>query len=182
MRPVSGGSGANIFIVLSPDDNPQMITRGEPANASAPTAEAPKKQGDTINSLIQKAIINNTYLSKNKSFYNRFKNLLKNTIACKQREVSRLFGVYRAQISYLKGAYDAQTLETIGYNALHAALMATKTRKIRNLAGYFSGVLTKMLDSLYNHEIESLERANNSLIVDTSSKPATLFNAVWADL
>ena len=46
-------------------------------------------------------------------------------------------------------AFDRQTVEQIGLIALKTTLIATKRKKIRNLAGYFNGVLDRMLDRLY---------------------------------
>jgi len=94
-------------------------------------------------------IINNTYL---KPFYIRFKavaSLL--NIDGMQRLISRLYGVYKAHSTpLLRGqAFDKQDVEQVGIQALKVALQATKSKNIRNLAGYYNGVLDRMLDRLY---------------------------------
>src|SRR5690606_32481986 len=91
----------------------------------------------------------NTYSDEPKPFYVRFKAFISRTIGeGNQPLVSRLYGVYKAHSTpLLRGqAFDRQDVEEVGYRALHAAVMATKTKNIRNLPGYFNGVIDRMLD------------------------------------
>lgn len=108
------------------------------------------KMSDQKNNIFSKQhqLLNNTYSAKSVTFYERFKNLLENTIAQNQSLVSRMYGVYRAHSTALvkHGAFDKQDVENIAMSALHTAVIRTKTKKIRNLAGFYNGVLNKMLD------------------------------------
>lgn len=94
-------------------------------------------------------IINNTYQpAAPSSFYGRFKGLVNNIDSQDKMLTSRLYGVYRAHTTALVkyGAFDRQDVETVAMTALHTAVMRTKTKRIRNLAGFYNGVLNKMLD------------------------------------
>jgi hypothetical protein len=53
---------------------------------------------------------------------------------------------------------DKATVEAIGLQALKTAIFATKRKKIRNLAGYYNGVLDRMLDDLYFADLTFLLR------------------------
>lgn len=97
----------------------------------------------------------NTSVNK-QSFYGQFRNLIHNTLGNVNKQlIYRLYGVYRAHsVPLLRlNAFDRQTVEQIGLIALKTTLMTTKRKKIRNLAGYFNGVLDRMLDRLYFDEI-----------------------------
>src|SRR5690606_20882465 len=110
--------------------------------------EAPSKNINNINYI-------NTYY---KPFYARFKAFIGSTIGKdSQRLVSRLYGVYLSHSAPLlrSNAFDKVDVEQAGYNALHVAIMAMKSKKIRNLAGYYNGVLDKMLDRLYFENMAS---------------------------
>lgn len=101
----------------------------------------------------------NTYSDEPKPFYARFKAFIESVIGKdSQRLVSRLYGVYKANSTpLLRGnAFDTQSVEFIGYRALHVAIMAMKSKKIRNLAGYYNGVLDRMLDRLYFESMSEL--------------------------
>ncbi|XYY59585.1 hypothetical protein ACNSPU_17030 [Bacillus velezensis] len=43
----------------------------------------------------------------------------------------------------------ADTLQEIGLEAVRQTFIATKRKSIRNLAGYYNGVLDRMLDRLF---------------------------------
>ncbi|GIN58113.1 hypothetical protein J8TS2_24320 [Lederbergia ruris] len=98
----------------------------------------------------------NTYY---KPFYARFKAFIHSTIGeGSQSLISRLYGVYLSHSKPLLAgnAFDKGSVEHIGFQALKAAVMATKNKRIKNLAGYFNGVLDRMLDKLYFGEMGEL--------------------------
>ncbi|MEC1344828.1 hypothetical protein P9D54_05500 [Bacillus haynesii] len=70
--------------------------------------------------------------------------------------VERSYGIYLAHTRYLKGVYDSGTLEEIGLYAVRQTFIGTKRKHIRNLAGYYNGVLDRMLDRLYETRFDSL--------------------------
>jgi hypothetical protein len=108
------------------------------------------KMSDQKNNIFlkQNQLLNNTYSAKSVTFYQRFKSLLENMVGQNQSLTSRLYGVYRAHSTALvkHGAFDKQDVENVAMSALQTAVMRTKKKKIRNLAGFYNGVLNKMLD------------------------------------
>ncbi|QFF98029.1 hypothetical protein PB01_03905 [Psychrobacillus glaciei] len=44
---------------------------------------------------------------------------------------------------------DGEVFEDLAYRALKIAVMATKRKQIRNLPGYYKGVLRKLIDETY---------------------------------
>lgn len=70
--------------------------------------------------------------------------------------VERSYGIYLAHTSFLKGVYDSETLEEIGLYAVRQTFVATKRKHIRNLAGYYNGMLDRMLDRLYETRFDEL--------------------------
>lgn len=110
------------------------------------TEEAPARSSNN------NYLLNNTYGLKPQSFYAKFRELIASTLGdTDKRLIYRLYGVYKAHSTPLLrlNAFDRHSVEAIGWQALKTAIMATKRKKIRNLAGYFNGVLDRMLDRLY---------------------------------
>lgn len=154
MRPVNGGNGGNILRIVpaeQPDDRPEMIAREDAEKPVVPTDESANSRGESTNSKNLNSFINNTYQpSAPVSFYQRFKSFIKSTIGEDQKLTSRLFGVYKAHTTILTkyGAYTAEEVEHVGYEALRASIMATKQKNVRNIVGYYNGTLDRMLDGL----------------------------------
>ena len=108
-------------------------------------------------SLKQNNLLHNTYQpAAPVTFYGCFKDFIERTIGKDQHLTSRLFGVYKAHTNVLlkHGAFSRQDVEEAGLQSLKSAVMATKTKKIRNLPGYFNGALDQMLDKLYFDAIQ----------------------------
>lgn len=156
MRSVSGGYGANVYRIMPYDVQSELSTREEVVEPTEIRAESVEIENEPITSLKQQDIINNTYY---KPFYARFKAFIGSTIGKdSQRLVSRLYGVYLSHSTPLlrANAFDKVDVEQAGYNALHAAIMAMKSKNIRNVAGYYNGVLDRMLDRLYFDSITNV--------------------------
>jgi hypothetical protein len=91
--------------------------------------------------------------------YAKFSQLIAATLGnVDKRLIYRLYGVYKGQSTpLLRTEYnDKATVEAIGLQALKTAIFATKRKKIRNLAGYYNGVLDRMFDRLYHESIYSV--------------------------
>lgn len=146
IRKVKKGFGANILLILPFDDNSEMIRRSDAENIDTPTDE-PDNQKKETDSFKNKKPFNNTY---HETFYQRFKKFISSTIG-EQESASKLYGVYLAHTKRLKEneVYSSAELEHAGYEALRASVMATKSKVINNLAGYYHGTLDRMLDQLY---------------------------------
>lgn len=124
-----------------------QILPAEPAK-NEKRGQAPAENGEREVNISPKTntVINNTYSAKPVTFYQRFKSFVKNVNSEDQSLASRMYGVYKGQTATL-GAYDKEDLENIAISALHAAVMATKHRKIKNLPGFFNGVISRKIDS-----------------------------------
>ncbi|WP_251460074.1 helix-turn-helix domain-containing protein [Weizmannia agrestimuris] len=150
-RKISGGYGANVYRVISP------VSPREQASEPCQSTDKPAKMENEPSTFFkQNTNLVNTYATQPQpSHYGRFRRLLESTIGTDNRLLYRLYGVYKAQTAPLfRTEYnDKATVEAIGIRALHAAIYATKRMKIRNLAGYYSGVLDRMLDRWQSEEL-----------------------------
>lgn len=138
-NPVIRNSDEQTFSPIGEEVTPEMSRHKAPSNK------------------LNNIIYNNTYAST--SFYGRFKAFIQSTIGKdSQALISRLYGVYKGHSTPLLrlNAFDKEDVEQVGWQALHAAIMATKRKNIRNIAGYYSGVLDRMLDRLYFESMSEL--------------------------
>ncbi|MDK7669538.1 helix-turn-helix domain-containing protein [Cytobacillus oceanisediminis] len=111
-------------------ENEAPVTQ-EPAENVTPIKPLPLKTNN---------VINNTYQA------------FKNTVGYfvnDQKLTNKLYGIYLAQISYIRHCYESSELIDCGIEALITAFQATKRKPIRNMAGYYHGVLDRVLDRLY---------------------------------
>lgn len=121
-----------------------------PANKDAVTQEEPKN--DTPKSCIsfkqKNKKINHTYKDAHSSPYQQFKEMIHLFVSdCPL--VDKLYGVFVAQTHSIKDFYNKEQLLHIGLSAIKTSFQTTKRKRIRNLAGYFNGVLSNNLDQLY---------------------------------
>ncbi|MED0701069.1 helix-turn-helix domain-containing protein [Aeribacillus composti] len=148
-RKIKGGYGANVYRVISP-----VSRRANVVEPCEPTDEQAENQNETNNLLnSNKNYENNTYI---KTFYDQFRELINHTLGNVEKSlIHRLYGVYKAHSTPLlrMNAFNREDVEMIGWQALKTAIMATKRKKIRNLAGYFNGVLDRMYERLYFEEM-----------------------------
>ncbi|WP_046180544.1 tyrosine-type recombinase/integrase [Domibacillus tundrae] len=126
-----------------------QILPAEPAE-NEKGGQAPSGNGEQEVNISLKTSTNintNTYQpAAPTSFYGRFKHFVSSTIGGGQSLISRLFGVYKAHSTPLTKYGAFADVEHAGYEALRAAVMATKAKRIKNLPGFYSGVLDCVLD------------------------------------
>ncbi|WP_339225974.1 helix-turn-helix domain-containing protein [Bacillus sp. FSL P4-0290] len=149
-RPVSGGNGANMYVILpatKADVTPSVLPRQAAEKPTETKAEVPKRKDEAVISQSKLKLLRNTYAA--------FKSAV-NTFVSDRKLTSKLYGIYLAHTSYLKGVYAADTLQEIGLEAVRQTFIATKRKAIRNLAGYYNGVLDRMLDRLFAARFDSL--------------------------
>lgn len=98
------------------------------------------------------SITGNTYCMDGMTIrtpYKRFTDTVKQFVGNgKQSVVSRLYGVYRGQTKGLRGNYEDDELINVAIQAIQTTFQAKKTRNIRNLPGFFNGVLSNLLDRM----------------------------------
>lgn len=112
------------------------------------TPECHSQEAPSINS--KNKVIYNTYLQPRKvsTPYVQFREMVANFVT-DRKLTNKLYGIYLAQTKYLRGVYESSELLAEGIEALKVSFQATKRKAIRNLAGYYNGTLTKLLDGLY---------------------------------
>jgi len=148
IRKISGGYGANVYRVISP-----VSPREQAAEPCQSTDKPAKIANEPSTSFKQNTNLVNTYA--------KFRKLIAATLGnVDKRLIYRLYGVYKGQSTPLlrTNTNDKATVEAIGLQALKTAIFATKRKKIRNLAGYYNGVLDRMLDDLYFADLTFLLR------------------------
>lgn len=145
----------NVIRILANGLNvaPQAVTAGATDEPSDTNESSDKVSPEPINVNHTQELLCNTYtgekpLGKPLSAYQRFKQLITD-----KKLRSRLYGIYLAQTKYLKDVYSD---EQLAYEGVKAVMIAFKSKGIRNIAGYYNGVLSKRLDALYEREMESL--------------------------
>lgn len=107
-------------------------------------------------------LFHNTFQSE-PSLYNRFKSILSNTTG-DTASASKLFGIYRAQsiklqrFDHLKD--EQETFDILAIQALNITTQATKNKRIKNLTGYYDGVLRNLIgkalfsDAFKDYDVE----------------------------
>ncbi|MGX4199812.1 tyrosine-type recombinase/integrase [Bacillus sp. JK74] len=109
--------------------------------------EAPERENEYVISQSKLKFLQNTYAA--------FKSAV-NTFVSDRRLTNKLYGIYLAHTLYLKGVYAADILQGIGLEAVRQTFIATKRKPICNLAGYYNGVLDRMLDRLLSDRFDDL--------------------------
>jgi hypothetical protein len=154
IRPVMNGLGANIYTILPFVDQSTSTT--------PPTADKPcgSRVEDTVTNsepFFSKSINTNTLTDTYPTeptptpttLFGRMKNLLSTTIG-DSSSARQLFGIYRVQslrmMKFSIHEHQGEVFEQLAIQALHIAVQATKRKSIRNIPGYFDGVLRKLID------------------------------------
>jgi predicted transcriptional regulator len=137
MRKVTGGYGANVYVVQS-----TVSSRQQAEKPTESTQEPAKKEAEAITLSSEKELLSsyNTY-EQPVSPYVRFKQL----IADKKLR-NKIFGIWLAQTAPIKNVYAADVLLNVG---IKAVMTAFKSSGVKSLTGYYNGVLDRMLDRLY---------------------------------
>lgn len=147
-RAISGGNGANMYVIQpAADVTPSVLPRQEAEEPTETKPEAPERENEAVISQSKLKFLQNTYAA--------FKSAV-NMFVSDQKLTSKLYGIYLAHTSYLKGVYAADILREIGMEAVRQTFTATKQKTIRNLAGYYNGVLDRMLDRLFDGRFDDL--------------------------
>jgi DNA-binding Lrp family transcriptional regulator len=108
--------------------------------------QAPGENDTPISSpsLSNQPLLHNTSTSP----YVKFKALIAD-----KKVRNKIYGIWLAHTSYLKGAYSNSVLLNVG---ITAAMTAFKSPGVKNIVGYYHGVLDRMLDRLYFAEVHGL--------------------------
>lgn len=126
VRPVMNGLGANIY-AIKPYEEPEKPV----VPAKSEIIERAKEE------------------SAPTTYFDRMKAFLASTIG-DSKLARNVFGAYRqVTIPMLKfniHAHKGKLFERLGIQALHIAVQTTRRKRIRNLPGYFSGILRELMN------------------------------------
>lgn len=158
VRPVMSGLGANIYIILPFGDQRKMNERDNDDN---PHFNKDNEHISTDEALSSKSIYKDKDLNYTSptdvrklstSLFSRMKELLVNTIG-DAKQAREFFGIHRAistrMLKFDIYMDDKDIFDDLAYRALMITVMTTKRKTVRNLPGYFKGVLDKLVDETY---------------------------------
>ncbi|PAD35954.1 helix-turn-helix domain-containing protein [Terribacillus saccharophilus] len=150
-RRIKGGKGANIYRVMPFNDVSEVSHCEEPDKPTETSDRAVSAPKETTNLLISNACI--TYTSATP--YGRFKSFIEQFIGKDEKAlVHRLYGVYLGQSKALRKVYEARTLIDVACRGIAVTFQATKSKRIRNVAGYFNGVICRLFDEMYEELLQ----------------------------
>lgn len=162
VRPVMSGLGANIYLILPFDDQGKLNGRDDNGN---PHGNEENEQVFETEALLSKSLLKAKDLNYTSpvepqklstSLFSRMKELLVSTIG-DAKQAREFFGIHRAMstrmLKYEIYKDDKEVFEDLAYRALLITVMATKKKHIRNLPGYFKGVLDKLVDETYFEDL-----------------------------
>lgn len=162
IRPVMSGLGANIYIILPFVDQGKMNDRDDD---NKPYDNNLNEQYSQDEALLSKSLLKDKDLNYTSpaepqtlstNLFSRMKELLAGTIG-DNKQAREFYGIHRAisgrMLKYEIYKDDKSIFEDLAYRALRLTVMATKKKAIRNLPGYFKGVLDKLVDETYFKDI-----------------------------
>ena len=162
IRPVMSGLGANIYIILPFDDQGKMNDRDhdDKPHEDKENEQLPADEALLSKSLLKSKDLNYTSPTESPklstSLFSRMKDLLAWTIG-DTKLAREFYGIHKAisgrMLKYEIYKDDRHVFEDLAYRALMITVMATKKKVIRNLPGYFKGVLDKLVDETYFKDI-----------------------------
>lgn len=135
VRPVMNGLGANIYAI-----KPFEEATTPKAPEKIDYKQAPKQELNTTETTEQPEPV---------TLFERMKALLSSTIG-DHTHTRRFFGVYRQRVlpmlKFRIHEHKGELFEQLGMQALIIATQATKKKNIKNLPGYYSGILRELID------------------------------------
>ncbi|WP_140456589.1 MULTISPECIES: helix-turn-helix domain-containing protein [Priestia] len=162
-REVKGGNGSNFYIIQpfkeantankksakKAENNSAGLLRNEAEKPSIASVDSPKTENETVISENYNTKIIN---KRSKSAYATLKQYVNAYIGEDKKAVNEFYKIYRCHVMHIENSYDKDTLLNIGVQAVKTAFVATKGKRIKNIYGYFNGVMDKLLDRLFYTE------------------------------
>ncbi|MDV6377431.1 hypothetical protein ORD22_04050, partial [Sporosarcina sp. GW1-11] len=156
---VMNGMGANIYVILPVHDQAEM---NSPEKVDKPCGDAVsevvlQKEASFFKSKNSTQRQKTSHLADEKlstTLYSKMKDLL--ALTGDTSKARDLFAIYRSlsgrMLRFEIHQGKEKLFEELAYRAAKISVMATKTKKIRNVAGYFSGVLRQLIsDALFEN-------------------------------
>ncbi|PIC63447.1 hypothetical protein CSV79_11675 [Sporosarcina sp. P13] len=157
VRPVMNGMGANIYVILPVIDQGKM---NSPKKVDEPCCDAVsevvlQKEASFFKTKNITQGPKTSHLADEKlstTLYSKMKDLL--ALTGDTSKARDLFAIHRSlsgrMLRFEIHQGKEKLFEYLAYRAAKISVMATKTKNIRNVAGYFSGVLRQLIsDALF---------------------------------
>ena len=158
-REVKGGNGSNFYIIQpfkeanktakKAENNSAEVLRANNESPSVASVDSPKTESETV---ISKNYNTKIINKRSKSAYVTLKQYVNAYIGEDKKAVNEFYKIYRCHVMHIENSYDKDTLLNIGVQAVKTAFIATKGKRIKNIYGYFNGVMDKLLDRLFYTE------------------------------
>lgn len=134
-REKTGGYGANLYIFLPYNKVNTSVEKSDPESIQADVVNTTSVDG---------------YEEERVTYYARFKELIQAYIGKGNEKIIReLYGVYRAKsvplMKFSIYADKGEAFETFAIQAINILFQTTKKRQIRNLVGYYDGILGNII-------------------------------------
>ncbi|CAM3273746.1 helix-turn-helix domain-containing protein [Filibacter tadaridae] len=152
IRPVMSGLGANIYVIKPIHDQSKM---NSPEEAEKPADSKPQPAIPKTEAFLSKSISSKDLKRTSPpkvlptTLFGKMKSLLSSTIG-ESKLARNFYGIYRHQsLRMLKFSIHedkGELFEVLALQALQIAVHATKLKNIRNIPGYYSGVLRELID------------------------------------
>ncbi|WP_432355840.1 hypothetical protein [Sporosarcina sp. A2] len=167
VRPVMSGLGANIYVILPFNDQGILIsgTSGNEVHSDAVEAQDFEGEASFYKSQKPKDLIKTSHSVVEKlstTLFGRMKEIL--SISGDVSKARDLFGIHRA-LSGMMLKYEIHkgkeaVFEALSLRATQIAVVAQKSRGIRSLPGYFSGILRQLIcDELFSESYKEFSVA-----------------------
>jgi predicted transcriptional regulator len=148
IRPVMSGLGANIYAIQPFYEKPKVIITDQVDTPSVSKLQPEVSAPEPIQPVSCVEDTNSTEQVPT-TLFGRIKYILSSTIG-EDSLARRIYGAYRQQaLQKLKlpiHAEEGELLEDLAVQALHISVQATKRKEIRNIPGYYMGVLRELID------------------------------------
>ncbi len=151
IRPVMSGLGANIYVIKPYNDQSKM---NSPEEAEKPTVSMKEPANSAIEASLSKAISSKDIKRTSPpevlptTLFGKMKSFLSSTIG-ESKLARNLFGIYRHQsqqmLKFSIHEDKVDLFEHLAMQALRISIQTTKLKKVRNLPGYYSGVLRELI-------------------------------------
>ncbi|EGQ26812.1 hypothetical protein HMPREF9372_1203 [Sporosarcina newyorkensis 2681] len=153
VRPVMSGLGANIYVIL-PINDQGNLDRGIEAdgpNTAAVSKPVLENEPSFYKSQNIKDPIKTSHPEGEKlstSLFAKMKNIL--ALTGDDSKTREFFGIYRGlagrMLKFEIHKDKGELFEDLAYRAMRISVLAMKKKTIRNLPGYFNGVLRELID------------------------------------
>ncbi|MFJ7936575.1 helix-turn-helix domain-containing protein [Sporosarcina sp. NPDC096371] len=145
IRPVMSGLGANIYAVKPFQEKPKVIA---PDPVETPTIVNVRPEVPSPEPISTESVVDN-HEQVPTTLFGRMKSILSSTIG-EDSLARKIYGVYRQQSGRMLKlpiyAEEGALFEDLAIQALHISVQATKRKAIRNMPGYYMGVLRELID------------------------------------